>query len=131
MHITCPFSFADAGWESFTNKTEVSSANQEHMIQKTLQNIHWERKPRVREPDEDDWDRRRRQERCAVVSDEEEEKDDDFGDAQYAVQRTSTSAARTASQSSTTLSLGGVQCTSSGARRSPKFSSFVSQTVVD
>ena len=48
------FTVADAGWESFADKKEVSSANQEHMIQKVLQNIHWERKPRGRGTDEQD-----------------------------------------------------------------------------
>ena len=73
--IIISFVLADAAWESFADKKEVSSANQEHMIQKVLQNLHWERKPRGggRE-EEDDWDRSRR--RRAVVDDDDDDVDD-------------------------------------------------------
>ena len=64
--IMC-FVLADAAWESFADKKEVTSANQEHMIQKVLQNLHWERKPRGGgRGEEDDWDRSRRR-RAMVV----------------------------------------------------------------
>ena len=63
---------ADAAWESFVDKKEVTSSNLEHMIQKTLQNIHWERKPRTRaKDDEDEWDARRR--RRAIMFDDEDD----------------------------------------------------------
>ena len=68
------FLISDAAWESFADKKEVCSANQEHTMQKTLQNIQWERKPRVRasgrdNAGEDDWDRSRRCD-SRVVEDE-------------------------------------------------------------
>ena len=75
----CTFTVADAGWESFADKKEVSSANQEHMIQKVLQNIHWERKPRGRAADEQD-DRdstRARRDDDSDVSNHQENNDDD------------------------------------------------------
>ena len=75
----CTFTVADAGWESFADKKEVSSANQEHMIQKVLQNIHWERKPRGRATDEQD-DRnsnRARPDDDSDVSNHQENNDDD------------------------------------------------------
>ena len=67
------FVLADAAWESFADKKEVTSANQEHMIQKVLQNLHWERKPRGGgRDDEDDWDRSRRR-RAMVVDDDDDD----------------------------------------------------------
>ena len=76
----CTFTVADAGWESFADKKEVSSANQEHMIQKVLQNIHWERKPRGRGTDEqDDRDstRTRHDDDSDVSNHHDNNKDDD------------------------------------------------------
>ena len=67
------FVLADAAWESFADKKEVTSANQEHMIQKVLQNLHWERKPRGGgRGEEDDWDRSRRR-RAMVVDDDDDD----------------------------------------------------------
>ena len=36
----------DAAWESFLDKRKVSAAYMDGIIQKTLQNMHWERRPR-------------------------------------------------------------------------------------
>ena len=54
------FQISDAAWESFLDKKVVCSANLEYMIQKTIQNIHWERRPRTKtaeDNEEDEWDR--------------------------------------------------------------------------
>ena len=54
------FQISDAAWESFLDKKVVCSANLDYMIQKTIQNIHWERRPRTKtaeDNEEDEWDR--------------------------------------------------------------------------
>ena len=79
--IMC-FVLADAAWDSFADKKEVTSANQEHMIQKVLQNLHWERKPRGGGRDEeDDWDRSRRR-RAMVLDDDDDDVAEDGAVAQ-------------------------------------------------
>ena len=63
-------------------RQEDTSANQEHMIQKVLQNLHWERKPRGGGRDEeDDWDRSRRR-RAMVLDDDDDDVSEDGAVAQ-------------------------------------------------
>ena len=72
--------FLDAAWESFMDKREVTSANIEAKIQKTLQNMSWERKERGRaRADEsmDDWDRSRRGVPMKRDNDEDDENEMD------------------------------------------------------
>ena len=64
---------ADAAWVSFVDKKEVGSADVEHSIQKTLQNIHWERKPRAGcRDDVDEWDATRRRGRAFILDDDDD-----------------------------------------------------------
>ena len=69
----------DAAWESFLDKRKVSAAYMDGIIQKTLQNMHWERRPRGEcnfDEQNDNYNRRGRSGR-AYVDEEEDVTDED------------------------------------------------------